>query len=88
MPSRPIEQQDGVGAPGDMPGYLVEMELHGVGVGVRQGEGCPFAARGTDRAEQVGVFVALIGGLTRPCSALGPLADEAVLLADPGFILT
>lgn len=72
---------------GDVPRYLVEMELHGMSVGERQGEGCSFAARGTDRTEQPGVFVALIGRLARPCSAPGPLANEAVLLADPRFIL-
>jgi hypothetical protein len=42
---------------------------------------------GADGAEQVGVLVALIGGLTQPRSSPRPLPYEAVLLADPGLIL-
>ena len=32
-------------------------------------------------------MVTLVGGLTRTRAAPGPLPDEAVLLADPGFVL-
>jgi hypothetical protein len=63
------------------------MKLHHVGVGMRKRQSRSDAASGTDRAEQIGVVVALVGGLPRPRSALRPLADKAVLLADPGFIL-
>ena len=63
------------------------MKLHHVGVGVGQRQRRSDAACRTDRAEQIGVVVTLVGGLPWPCSAPGPLADEAVLLADPGFIL-
>lgn len=87
VPSGAIEDQNGVCAPGDVPRYLVEMQLHGEGVGERQGERRALAARRADRAEQIGVLVALIGGLARPCAAPGPLAHKPVLLADPGFIL-
>jgi hypothetical protein len=41
------------------------------------------APRRADRAEQISVVIALIGGLSRSGSAPGPLADEAVLLTDP-----
>src|ERR1700674_2713394 len=44
------------------------------------------AAR-TDRAEQIGVLVALILRLTRARALLGPLVGETVLLSDPHFIL-
>ena len=66
---------------------FVEVELHHVGVGVGKRQGRSDAARRADRAEQIGVVVALIGGLSWSRSAPGPLADEAVLLADPGFVL-
>jgi len=39
------------------------------------------------RMRQVGALVALVGGLARPGSALGPLPHKAVLLADAGLIL-
>jgi hypothetical protein len=68
--------------------YLVEMLLHGPCVDKRQGERRALAARRTDRAEQVGIFVALVGGFARSRPAPGPLAHEPVLLTDPGSILT
>ena len=61
--------------------------MHHVSVRVGQRQSCSDAAGGTDRAEQIGAVVALIGGLPRPRSTLGPLPDKTVLLADPGFIL-
>ena len=87
MPSGAVEQQNGVGALGDMSGDFLEMELHGLGVGEGQRKRSPDAARGTNGAEQIGALVALIGGLARPRSSPGPLTHEAVLLADAGFVL-
>jgi hypothetical protein len=46
-----------------------------------------FALGRTDRAKEIGVLVALIGGLTRTRSTPRPLAHQAVLLADAGFVL-
>jgi hypothetical protein len=46
------------------------------------------AARRADRADEIGVFVALIGRLAWPRAALGPLPNKAVLLADASFIFT
>src|SRR5829696_2221346 len=43
--------------------------------------------RRADGAEQVGTFVALIGGLAWARAAPRPLPHEAVLLADAGFVL-
>jgi hypothetical protein len=63
------------------------VKLHHAGVGVGQHEGRPDAAGRTDRAEQISIVVTLVGGLSGPRSAPGPLADEAVLLPNPGFIL-
>ena len=87
MPSGPVQQQRGVGARSDVARDFVEVKLHHLGVGIGQCESCPDAAGRADRAEQIGVGVALIGGLPRPRSAPGPLADKAVLLADPSLIL-
>ena len=88
MPSGPVEQQDGVGALGDIARDFVEVKLHHVGVGIGQREGRADASRWADRAEQIGVVVALVGGLPGPRSAPGPLPNVAILLADPGLILT
>ena len=88
MPSGTVEQQDGMGALCDRPGDLVEMGLHGVGVGEGHGERGTDTASRADRPEQIDALVALIGGLARPGSAPGPLPDQAVILADTGFLLT
>jgi len=66
---------------------LVEMKLHGFGVGIGQCERRAGTTRRADCAEQVGVFVALVGGLSGTGSASGPLPDLTVLLAYAGFIL-
>jgi Integrase core domain len=89
MPPSPVEQQHGVGAIGDVARDLVEVKLHHVGVrvGQRQRQRRSDAAGGADRAERVGIVVTLVGGLSGPRSAPGPLADEAVLLADTGLVL-
>jgi hypothetical protein len=63
------------------------VKLHHVGVGIGQRERCADAPSRANRAEQIGVVVALVGGLARSRSAPGPLSNLAVLLADPGLIL-
>jgi hypothetical protein len=62
------------------------VELHHVGVGIGKREGRPDAAGRADRAEQIGVVVALVSRLARSCSALGPLPNLAVFLADPSLV--
>jgi len=86
VPPGAVHQQDGLRARGDVTGYLVEMELHRFGVGLWQRERGAYSARWTDGTEQVSIFVALVGGRPRP--APGPLPHDAILLTDPGFILT
>jgi hypothetical protein len=51
MPSGPVEQQNGMGALGDVARDFIELELHHVGVGMRQREGRPDTAGRADRAE-------------------------------------
>ena len=63
------------------------MKLHHVGVGIGQRERGSNPTGGADGAEQIGVVVALVGRLPWPGSAPRPLANLAVLLADPGLVL-
>jgi hypothetical protein len=86
-PSGSVEKQRGVGALSDMAGDFVEVELHGLGVGMGQCERRADAAGWANRSEQIGVVVALIGGLARARSTLGRLPNSAVLLADASFVL-
>jgi hypothetical protein len=72
---------------GDMAADLIDVKLHGFGVGVGQHKGCPFSAGRADGAEQIGTRVALIGRLARSCATSCPLPDDAILLADPGLVL-
>src|SRR4051812_34193652 len=76
-----------MGALYDVAADLVEMKLHGLCVDVRQGKPGASAARRANGAKQVGALVALVGGLTRSRTAPCPLPHQAVLLADPGFVL-
>jgi hypothetical protein len=85
VPAGAVEQQDGMRASFDRVGDLVEMELHGIGVGKGQRESGACAPGQADRAEQVGALVALVGRLTRSPYAPRPLAHEAILLADAGL---
>ena len=87
VPARAIEQQNGVSMPGDMATDLVEMKLHGLRVGEGQRQPCSYSARRADGAEQIGALIALVGRLTGPRAAPGPLPHEAVLLPDTGFVL-
>jgi hypothetical protein len=83
VPSSSVKEHHGVCALGDVARDFVEVELHHVGVGIGKRPGRSDAPRWADRAEQIRVVMALIGGLSRSGSAPGPLADEAVLLTDP-----
>jgi len=76
-----------MGLGGDVAADLVEMHLHGAGVGEGQHEGGALAPPGTDRAEQIGVRVALVGGQARARSRLRPDPRAAVLLSQPGLVL-
>ena len=73
---------------GDVARDFVEVKLHHVGVGIGQGEGRADPAGGADRAEQIGVVIALVGGLPWPRSTPGPLPNLTILLADAGLVLT
>ena len=79
----------GVCALGDVARDFVDVELHhvGVGIGKRQSRSDALAlsrSRRTDRRCRSGADRRVVLVSFR---APGPLADEAVLLADPGFVL-
>ena len=50
-----------VSALGDDEGDFVQVELHGLGIGIGQRQRRACAARWTDRAEEVGAVIALVG---------------------------
>lgn len=77
-----------MGSLGDVEGYLVDVELHHVGIRMRQCERRADTSRRADRTEEIGVLIALVSGLARPRTPLRPLADEAILLTNPRLILT
>ena len=87
VPSSTIHQDNGAGVAGDVFADLVEMQLHGFGIGARQDEGGTFATLRADGTEQIGVVIALVGGQPRPSSLPRPDASLAVLLANSRFIL-
>ena len=87
MSAGAIAQQYGVRALRDMARDFVEVVLHHLRVDIGQSQRGALSFGGTDRAEEIGVYIALIGGLARTRSALRPLPHEAVLLADAGFVL-
>jgi hypothetical protein len=66
---------------------LVQMCLHGPGIGLWHHHGRSLCAGRADRAEQIGVLITLVGGLTRPRSFASPLPNKTVLLSQARFIL-
>ena len=87
VPSGAIKQQGGVRAGGDMAGDFFKMQLHGLGVSMRQGECCTCAACRANGTKEISVGIALVGGLAWPRSTPGPLPYNAILLANACFIL-
>jgi hypothetical protein len=69
VPSGPVEEQNRVGALGYAARHFVEVELHRLGVSIGQCQPRPDVAGRAGRAEQIGVVIALIGGLPGPRSA-------------------
>ena len=87
MPTGPVEQQNSMRFSGNMPADLVKMHLHGVGISKRHRKRCTRAAPWANGAEQIHRFVALIGWQAWPGSPSCPDPRQAILLADPGFVL-
>ena len=70
----------------DMAGDFVDMRLHGLGVDPGRGDRGALPERRTNRAEQIAVLVALVGGLAWPRSLARSLMNDAILLAYAGFV--
>ena len=87
VPAGLVEGEHGVGTDRDTATDLVEVMLHGTGIGARKHQRGAEVACWADRAEHIGVSVTLIFGLARTRPLLGPLIDEAILLPDPHFVL-
>jgi hypothetical protein len=87
MPAGAIHKQYGVRALCNVARDFIEVKLHHIRIGKGERQRRALAFGRTDRAEEIGVLIALVGRLTRTRSAPRPLANEAVLLADAGFVL-
>ena len=87
VPAGAVEDENGLRVGSNLGRDLVEIELHHLSVGEGQRQRCALAPSGADRAEEIGVLIALIGGLAGPRSAPRRLPDKAVLLADARFVL-
>ena len=83
MPTRLIEQQDGVASGRDLLGDFIEMQLHRLGVALGQDQADRLAFF---RADDVGRGGALVARRRGPRSTLGPAAGDLVLLSDAGFV--
>ena len=82
-----IEDESGVCTRSDLTADLGEMQSHRFSIGGWKDEGRGSTALRTNGAKDVGPFVPLVAGCTRPRSALGPNAGQGPLLADARFIL-
>lgn len=76
-----------MGAALDVSADLVDVELHGEGVGIGQRQAGTFTLCRADGAEEIDVLVALICRLPWPGSSLCPEPDNPVLLADARLVL-
>ena len=87
MPSRLVEQQDGVGIQRDRRADLGKMRLHRLGVAERHDQPGTLALGRADRSEEIGPGRALVVRRARPGPAPRPSPGELVLLADPCLVL-
>ena len=88
MPSGSIEEEDGVTALRHLAADLLEMQVHRLGVSMRQDQGRAEIPKRTDGAKYVGRLASLIARRGWTAAALGPNAGQCALLTDTGFILT
>jgi hypothetical protein len=70
VPSGAVHDKHGLHTWRDLAADLLDVELHGFGVCVRQSERCSDTACWADGAQEIDIFIALIGWLPWSCSAL------------------
>lgn len=87
VPTGAIEQQDGVSTALDVPADLIDVKLHGEGIGIGQRQASTFTLCRADGAEQIDVLIALICRLPWPGSTLCPEPNNPVLLAYARLVL-
>jgi hypothetical protein len=87
VPSSSVQRQHGEGTSADLGADFLQMQVHGVDVGVRQHQPGAHAAGRTDGAEQIGPMVTLIARRGGSAAAFCPNAGQAALLTNAGFIL-
>jgi hypothetical protein len=87
VPSRLIDQEDGMGTGRDNLGDLREVQVHRLGVASGQDQRRALALLWADWAEDVGGGGALVAGRARTGAALGPAAGDLILLADTSLVL-
>ena len=75
MPTGPIEEQDGVTALRHLATDLIEMQVHRVGIGIRQNQCRADLATRTNSPEYGGPLPPLITRRGRTAAALGPDAS-------------
>jgi hypothetical protein len=86
MPTGIVHEDGGDSAGRDVACDLVDLLMHGAGVGVRQDQCCADITRREDGTEDVSTFIALIDWLTRLRFARRPLTHAVVILAKPHLV--
>src|SRR5258708_2289127 len=87
VPGRLVENDQRVRAGCNSQADLVDMLLHGFGVGMRHDDCYSNIAARTDCAEKISIFVTLVLWLARSRALFGPLVDQTVLLSNTHLIL-
>lgn len=87
VPAGLVEQEDGMGAGGDGPGDLDQVQAHALGGAARQNQAGALGLFRADGAVDVGRSGAPVLQGDGPGAALGPAPGDLVLLADPGLVL-
>jgi len=86
VPSRLVEDDNGMAAWCDFCGNLGQVQVHGFGVAGGQDEGSTLSLLRTDGTENIGRDGALIARCRGPRAPPGPAPGDLVLLADAGLI--
>ncbi len=87
VPSSTVQRQHREGPLVHLGADFLQMQVHGVDIGVRQHQPCTDASRWADSAERIGPFVTLIAWHSGPGTTLCPDAGQAALLTNPRFVL-
>lgn len=87
VPSRAVDDDDGMRSRCDMQADLLQVAVHGFGADAGGDDGGTQVAGGADGTKDVGGLVSLIAPHPWPCAALGPDTGQGSFLADPRLVL-